>query len=628
MPTDPAVRSNISPQPEPATSCPALHSANGRHWVQAKPLSDIAPGACVVAHLEGHTLALVRDGARVFAVDNRCPHMGFPLSRGSVCDGILTCHWHHARFDLETGGTFDQWADDVRSFPTEIRGGAVWVDLTPPADPRRHQLERLKVGLERNISLVLGKSVLSLLDAQAHSIEPFEVGLDFGTRYRRAGWGQGLTILTCLQNLLPFLDPADRPRALFHGLSAVANDCDGEAPRFAVRPLPDKNANLATLKKWFRQFIEVRDAEGAERCIASAVQAGADARQMADMLFAAATDHRYIDIGHPLDFTNKAFEALDIAGWSYAEPALTSLVTTYAGADRMEESNEWRHPIDLIVLLENAFAELPQALEAGRLSPSPIPMGEGRGEGSFSVSSSSFAPFAETLLCDDPERIIAALLGALRDGCPPVELAGQVVYAAALRIARFPTSNEFRDWDTALHTFTFANAVQQGLRRTASPELLRGVFDAAMSVYLDRFLNVPAVPIPEAEKQPTADAHELLQELPRQLNERHQVNQSAQTVVRYLAGGGDERRLLATLGNLLLREDRDFHTIQTIEAAIRQHQLLSEGAAAADALTRRRHILIAATRYLAAHSPTMRSQEQTWQIVDRLHRGARLFEAD
>ncbi|HEV8068001.1 MAG TPA: Rieske (2Fe-2S) protein [Planctomycetaceae bacterium] len=610
------VRSSTSPTSQ----------SNGRNWVEAKKLSEIALGACVVVHLEGHTLAIVRDGERAFAVDNRCPHMGFPLSRGSICDGILTCHWHHARFDLQTGGTFDQWADDVRAFPTEIRDGAVWVDLTPQADPRRHHIERLKVGLERNISLVLGKAVLSLLDAQPHSIEPFCVGLEFGTRYRRAGWGQGLTILTCVQNLLPWLDPGDRPRALFHGLSAVANDCDGEAPRFAIRPLPDKNVNLATLKKWFRQFIEVRDAEGAERCIASAVRAGADGSQMADMLFAAVTDHRFIDIGHPLDFTNKAFEALDVAGWEYAEPALTNLVATYAAAERMEESNEWRHPIDLVALLESAFVELTQALESGRvradewrrrapLSPSPIPMGEGRGEGN------SPANFVDDILSDDPERVVTTLLGALRDGCPPVELAGQVVYAAALRIARFPTSNEFRDWDTALHTFTFANAVQQGLRRCHSPELLRGVFDAAMSVYLDRFLNVPAVPIPEPPTA-AADPNELLRALSRLLNERHQVNQAAQTVVHYLSSGGDERRLLATLGGLLLREDRDFHTIQMVEGAIRQHQLL-EGSPNA-----RRHILTAATRYLAAHAPTMRSQEQTWQIVDRLHHGARLFEGE
>jgi hypothetical protein len=43
---------------------------------------------------------------------NRCPHI--PLRRGSIEDGILTCHWwHHARFDLRSGSAFDLWADDV-----------------------------------------------------------------------------------------------------------------------------------------------------------------------------------------------------------------------------------------------------------------------------------------------------------------------------------------------------------------------------------------------------------------------------------------------------------------------------------------------------------------------------------
>ena len=36
-------------------------------------------------------------------------HMGFPLNRGSLEDGILTCHWHHARFELTSGCTFDLW---------------------------------------------------------------------------------------------------------------------------------------------------------------------------------------------------------------------------------------------------------------------------------------------------------------------------------------------------------------------------------------------------------------------------------------------------------------------------------------------------------------------------------------
>ncbi len=48
-------------------------------------------------------LLVIYDEGEVHALDNRCPHLGFPLHRGSVEDGILTCHWHHARFDIKSG---------------------------------------------------------------------------------------------------------------------------------------------------------------------------------------------------------------------------------------------------------------------------------------------------------------------------------------------------------------------------------------------------------------------------------------------------------------------------------------------------------------------------------------------
>src|ERR1700683_518579 len=48
---------------------------------------------------------------RAYALEDRCPHMGFPLHRGTCEAGLLTCHWHHARFDLESGCTLDRWAD-------------------------------------------------------------------------------------------------------------------------------------------------------------------------------------------------------------------------------------------------------------------------------------------------------------------------------------------------------------------------------------------------------------------------------------------------------------------------------------------------------------------------------------
>ncbi len=458
------------------------------HYVRAARLAEVQAAGCLVVHVEGHAVVLFHEGEGVYAVDNRCPHMGFPLHRGTVRDGILTCHWHHARFDLASGGTFDPWADDVRAFPVDIRGDDVWVDLTPPVDPCTHQRQRLRDGLERNISLVIAKAVIGLQDGGDDPVESFRIGLDFGTRYRQAGWGPGLTIHTAMMNLLPHLAAEDRRRALFHGLAAVAVDCDDVPPRFVLRPLPIATTDLATLKRWFRRFVEVRDAEGAERCLVSALRAGADHRQVADMLFTAATDRRYLDIGHVLDFTNKALEALELAGWERAEVVLTSLIPSYANAARTEESNTWRHPVDLVEILEGAFEALPAAV------------GQGQPRRGTWVESDDLIG---VLLADSPQATAEALLDALRAGATKEVLAGAVVHAAALRIARFHTSNEFSDWDTALHTFTFANAVHQGMRH-APPAvnadgdlgLLRGVFDAAMSVYLDRFLNVPPAALP------------------------------------------------------------------------------------------------------------------------------------
>ena len=83
----------------------------------------------------------------------------------------------------------------------------------------------------------------------------------------------------------------------------------------------------------------------------------------------AATDHRFIGGGHTLDFTNKALEALDLVGWNDKElvaSGLSSLVSGYADAERMEESSSWRYPIDLVAILENAFKELPNTLEEGK----------------------------------------------------------------------------------------------------------------------------------------------------------------------------------------------------------------------------------------------------------------------
>ena len=576
--------------------------------VRVGPLAQLKERGCSVVTGGGHAIAVFYHEGKIYAVDNRCPHMGFPLDRGSVKDGILTCHWHHARFDLSSGGTFNPFADDVRSFPVEVVDGEVWVNPEPPVrDEARHWRGRLEDGLEHNLRLVIAKAVLGMQASGGDYREPLRIGAHFGTTYSANGWGAAMSILTCTANMLPRLHEEDRTRALYHGLLHVARECAGKAPRFTVDPLPTGETRPEVFAGWFRNFIDVRDDEGAERCLVTAIELGHSPREIADMVFAAGTDHIYLDAGHVVDSANKAFELLDHVGWEMAGQVLPSLVHGMAGARRSQELSEWRHPIDIASMVWQARAELPELYQQGRERASEWPDAWNDADA-----------LASSMLGDSPSEIIAAIKEAVAGGATPEQLGGAVAHAAFLRMAHFHTSNEFRDWDTVHNTLTAANALHQALDRAPTVELLRGVFDVAMSVYLDRFLNMPPQRLPDAASSRAGDA-DVLSELLEMVNLRQQVEESAQAVSGYLTGDGDRQDLMATMGRMMLREDAGFHSFQIVDAAFRQFE-------SRQASESGRHVMIGLSRFLAAHSPTPRAEGQTYQIALRLQRGEEIYQ--
>ena len=93
---------------------------DGGEYVAAGTIQELRDQRVILVNSPGVTVAVFFEGDRIFAVDNRCPHMGFPLHRGSLRDGILTCHWHHARFDVNSGCTFDLFADDIPSYQVQV----------------------------------------------------------------------------------------------------------------------------------------------------------------------------------------------------------------------------------------------------------------------------------------------------------------------------------------------------------------------------------------------------------------------------------------------------------------------------------------------------------------------------
>src|SRR5580700_2377369 len=129
-------------------------------FVRAGTLEELKSKGRLLVHGPHRPILVIEEQDRVYTLDNRCPHMGFPLDRGSVEDGILTCHWHHARFDLASGCTFDLWADDVPTCPVEVRGGEIWVRAEfGHREPAAHWRQRLHEGMAHNLGLVIAKAL-------------------------------------------------------------------------------------------------------------------------------------------------------------------------------------------------------------------------------------------------------------------------------------------------------------------------------------------------------------------------------------------------------------------------------------------------------------------------------------
>jgi nitrite reductase/ring-hydroxylating ferredoxin subunit len=74
-------------------------------------------------------VALFNVGGAYHALDNTCAHRGGPLGEGDLSGKAVTCPWHHWSFDVTTGRSTMSPGLGVRSFPVEVRGEEIYVDI-------------------------------------------------------------------------------------------------------------------------------------------------------------------------------------------------------------------------------------------------------------------------------------------------------------------------------------------------------------------------------------------------------------------------------------------------------------------------------------------------------------------
>jgi nitrite reductase (NADH) small subunit/3-phenylpropionate/trans-cinnamate dioxygenase ferredoxin subunit len=98
--------------------------------VKVARVHDLSPGSGTTVDADGQRIALFNVEGTFYAIDDTCPHRGGPLGEGELHGAIVTCPWHGAAFDVQTGAvTAPPARAGVRSFRVSVDGNDVLVEL-------------------------------------------------------------------------------------------------------------------------------------------------------------------------------------------------------------------------------------------------------------------------------------------------------------------------------------------------------------------------------------------------------------------------------------------------------------------------------------------------------------------
>ena len=170
-------------------------------WVRAAAVDDIRDGGAKSFAYLDKRIALFRTPSGVFACDNRCPHQGYALVRGDVKDGVLTCAWHNWKFELGTG-TCRYGGENIRTYPVQIRGGQVFIDIAdPPAEIIRPDLFRSLTAAMDDLDIGrVARDAMRLQRIGTPLADVVREGVRYAAPRAEYGWDHSLaTLADCLR---------------------------------------------------------------------------------------------------------------------------------------------------------------------------------------------------------------------------------------------------------------------------------------------------------------------------------------------------------------------------------------------------------------------------------------------
>jgi nitrite reductase/ring-hydroxylating ferredoxin subunit len=526
-------------------------------WIRVAECSEIQSGEAKAIKLgEGRSIALFNLDGRIYATDNQCPHMGYPLTRGAVRHGILTCDWHGRSFDLEGGGCFNHECDDLQTFPVEVRQGEIWLQLGD-ARYKRHDehLRLLWQGLLSKDRWTISKAIALLLKGSVPEAEIVQMVLRHLGRHIASSDedqnGGGVSRLINGLKVGRRYEGADRLMVLATAACSVAG---GAAERLEVVSLPEPVA-WDDIDRWTRMFSRDGQSGRIERCLFTAHHLHYQDKIL-PLLYECAVEPHFLGFADTLLSLGHLAEVIESFGWEQSSELVFNLAARLLGRRRGEPERFRRDAV-------------------GRMS-SMAPIIEVSNPSANSIVEYDEDAFVETLLSVNVEKSFDAVGSVLEQGVTLDRLITTLVLLSADRMARTPV-NVDAGWGALTMELNLASSLRTALRHGGDRVAAKGLFHTAWVVFTNRWLNIPVRPLstPLAGDRlgvanEDAGVRVILDSIA-----SLKVQDVGRQVLEYLNTGYSGDRLLHEMGRVMLWDDTNTQVLPTLRTVFEEWERCS-----------------------------------------------------
>lgn len=537
-------------------------------WVQAFPLDEVPVGEARVWSRERRRIAVFRTAPdQAYALDDRCPHEGYPLVRGHVKDCVVTCIWHNFKFDLRDGRCV-MGDEHARSYPLRIVGGKIELDLAEP-DPAL-ELARLHASLERGLDErklgQLARDIVRMLQLGADPADIAAAAARFDAVRADYGTTHALPVAHDTLAMIDRYPGVEGALPLLQAFDLASESHQRRPPRPTPAPV-DPGDDPAAAGERLRALVEAEDTAAAEALLRGALELRRWGRAVIEpWLYRLCCDH-FLDFGHALIYQVKLFDFLAKVGWSHAPALLPAHLVRIVSGTREEQVPAWKW-------MRGQLAEHAPRFPEWYAKNLDRPRDPAAG-----------AALRDALIAGEREDIVDALVAALASGAGLDNLADALVVAAAERLLRFdaaidadPTVQE--GWLDVTHRLTFASALRTGLARHRDPEVLRLLFQAAQFIDLAQPLDRPDAARPPPAAGAPEDPEDAAQAVLSAVQQRDREAALA-LAAAYLAGGHPIAPLQHALTDATLRDPAArpifvAHAIKTCVTAFAERAALAD----------------------------------------------------